>query len=283
MNFGGNKKMKKLLSISLTLLLITSCLTFINVSADNVTSQDGLYSYTLDENGNATITKALKDMSGEVIIPSVLDGHKVVEIGPSAFELKDGITSIRIPSSVKLVEQNAFNYMSDLASVYFEDGTEQIGRRVFKDCRSLSFIRLPNTLKIIEHSAFAYCKGLTSITIPKSVEKISAVLYDSDFVKQEVGGAFESSGITNITFESGSNLKTIGELAFSYSKLTRITIPASVEEIKESAFRKSDIRSIKFEENSKLKTIGIGAFLDCEYLSDISIPKTLDKIGEKAF
>lgn len=276
--------MKKLLSISLVLLLITSCLTFISVSADEVTSEDGAYTFTLDENGNATLTSALSGaLNGAITIPAEIDGHKVVEIGPNAFELKSGITSIRIPSSVKLVEQNAFAYMSDLTSVYFEDGTEQIGRRVFMSCYALSSVRLPNTLKIIEHSAFASCKGLTSITIPKSVEIISAVLYTSDFTTHEVGGAFANSGITSVTFESDSNLKTIGELAFSYSKLASITIPASVEEIKESAFRDSYIQSVKFEENSNLKTIGTAAFIDCEYLSDISIPKTINEIEQLAF
>lgn len=50
------------------------------MSAYDTTSEDGAYTYTLDENGNATITEAV-NVSGEVVIPAELDGHALVEIG----------------------------------------------------------------------------------------------------------------------------------------------------------------------------------------------------------
>lgn len=273
--------MKKLLSILLAILLVASCLTFISVSADELTSDDGAYTYTIDDNGDATITK-YNGSQLEVIIPSEIDSHKVVEIGKESFQFSK-ITSVTIPSSVKIVEQNAFAYSGSLASVIFEDGTEQIGRRAFRNCYALTSVKLPNTLKIIEHSAFVLCSKLTSITIPKSVEIISAVLYDSDITNNEVGGAFSDSGLTSITFESGSNLKTIGKIAFNYCKLKEITVPASVETIEEGAFSHSLIESVKFEDNSNLKTIGTSAFAYCEKLTDISLPDSLLTIGQYAF
>ena len=79
---------------------------------------------------------------------------------------------------------------------------------------------------------FADCTALTSIEIPASVETIEAAAFKG------------CSSLATVTFEKGSQLKTIGG-GGSYSSgafsdctaLTSIEIPASVETIKASAFK----------------------------------------------
>lgn len=96
-----------------------------------------------------------------------------------------------------------------LAAYSFSDGDNPIWRK----------IELPQTLKYINDHAFTVSK-LSEITIPKNVE----VLGDR---------AFETcKELKKVTFESGSNLKYIGERVFrKCGALSQLIIPASVEKI----------------------------------------------------
>ena len=60
----------------------------------------------------------------DVIIPSAIDGRTVAAIGMEAFAYNEIITTITIPSSVWLIEPNAFVGCTNLAIVYYE-GTEE--------------------------------------------------------------------------------------------------------------------------------------------------------------
>jgi len=72
----------------------------------------------------------------------------VTSIGNSAFEGCTNLSSVSIPSSVKVISAGAF-----------------------REC-SLSSITLPNSVTSIGSSAFRGCSGLTSVTIPNSVTSI---------------------------------------------------------------------------------------------------------------
>ena len=98
--------------------------------------------------------------------------------------------------------------------------------------------------------------------------------------------AFAYSGITGLTFETGSQLATIGDWAFFYcsSLVGNITIPASVTSIGGYAFRDTDITELNFETGSQLATIGESAFLYCSSLvGNITIPASVTSIGGYAF
>ena len=59
----------------------------------------GDYTYSLNEDGTATIVK-WKGRDSKLVIPDTLDGHIVSAIGDKAFILYFQITSITIPDSV---------------------------------------------------------------------------------------------------------------------------------------------------------------------------------------
>ena len=93
------------------------------------------------------------------------------------------------------------------------------------------------------------------------------------------------TGLTSITFASGSQLLTIGIQAFSScTGLTSITIPASVTTIGQSAFSSCNkFTSITFASGSNLKTIGANAFASCTSLTSIIIPSSVTTISDDAF
>ena len=63
-----------------------------------------------------------------------------------------------------------------------------------------------------------------------------------------------------------------------------VSFGKSVTEIGENAFEKCyDLSVIRFTEDSCLETIGDNVFLKCNSLSDITIPNSVNSIGQDAF
>ena len=257
-----------------------------------------------------------------VVIPA-----NATTIGNSAFEQCASLISIDIPANVETIGTAVFWGCSSLTTVTFEKGSqlktigggsssyygafsyctaltsieipasvETIGASAFKGCSKLATVTFEkeSQLKTIGggysepnyYGVFSDCTALTSIEIPASVETIEAAAFK------------DCSSLATVTFENGSQLKTIGggnshsysSGAFSYcSSLTSIEIPASVETIKASAFKGcSSLATVTFENGSQLKTIeggypSSGTFADCTALTSIEIPASVETIEAAAF
>ena len=176
------------------------------------------------------------------------------------------LTSIKIPASVKTIEEAAFKGCSSLATVTFEKGSQL--KTIGGDSYS--------------SGAFSDCTALTSIEIPASVETIEAAAFRG------------CSKLATVTFEKASQLKTIST-AFSSCPIISIEIPASVETIEAAAFKGcSSLATVTFEKGSQLKTISgdystgstsnySGVFSDCTALKSIEIPASVETIEAAAF
>ena len=151
----------------------------------------------------------------------------------------------------------------------------------FQKLKNLKKVILPNTLISIGGHAFAE-SGLQSIEIPASVETIATAAFKG------------CTALTTVTFEKGSQLKTI-EGGYSSSSayygafegctsLTSIEIPASAETIGENAFNRCKaLTTVTFEKGSQLKIIEVDAFEDCTSLTSIEIPASVETIESTAF
>ena len=93
---------KRIWSLLLAVALLVGMIP-IRVEAASITSGD--YTYQLTDN-EATITAA--NVSGEVVIPSHLDGYPVVSIGYEAFYQNTAITSVVITDTVELLASAHF-------------------------------------------------------------------------------------------------------------------------------------------------------------------------------
>ena len=124
----------------------------------------------------------------------------------------------------------------------------------------------------IKREAFAYDNDITSVTIPSSVDEIG------------INAFLLCDNLESVTFESGSNLKTIDGNAFGNTKIQSISIPASVENIGELAFTEcEELASVTFESGSNLKSIDGNAFFCCYALNNLTLPASLETIGREAF
>ena len=101
--------------------------------------------------------------SGNLVIPSVLGGCPVTEIGMGAFHGCSGLTSVTIPSGVKEINYGAFDSCSGLTSVTIPEGVTYLGA-AFDTCRSLTSVKLPASLTSIG-TPFVGCRGIKSFEV----------------------------------------------------------------------------------------------------------------------
>ena len=83
----------------------------------------------------------------------------------------DGLKSVKIPGSFKLIPLGYFNNCKALDNVQISEGVETIAG--FTNCISLKKIVLPKSVKVIEGGAFCGCKKLTSVKIQSKLDEIA--------------------------------------------------------------------------------------------------------------
>ncbi len=79
------------------------------------------------------------------------------------------------------------------------------------------------------------------------------------------------------------DLKTIGEMAFAFTKINNLIIPKNVTEIVGICYACTNLENVSFAEESQLKTIGASSFIMCSKLTSIIIPSLVTEIGSGAF
>ena len=202
--------LKKIFSILIMILLLVGvCGTVFAKDTYTATSTvNGVtanWEYELNDSNQIEnlICKNPTELTGNVTIPSNLDGKTVVTLGNNAFKSAIGITEITIPSTVK-----------------------EIGLWAFSGCTSLSKVDLGNVEKISDQS-FKNCTALTSIKIPKTLSKDAS------------GAPF--SGCTNLkNIELEEGMTVVPNYVCASTPIAEITIPSTVKEIGMWAFKSCD-------------------------------------------
>ncbi|MBC8561354.1 leucine-rich repeat protein [Jutongia huaianensis] len=213
-----------------------------------------VFEYTLDDDGNATITKYDGNVRA-LTIPDTLDGYTVVGIGKNAFAKNTYLQSVVIPDTVTVIQESAFAECTNLSSVVLSENLVDLGRAAFSEI------------------------ALTAIEIPKSLET-AHVSFDNG--RDCSDGPFENcEKLKIVTFEKGTT--HIAQFLFAgCTGLETISVPNTVTTIERYAFRKC-VNLKRVELADTIISIATGAFADCTVLSDINMPKSLKDIGEIAF
>ncbi|MDB4775165.1 leucine-rich repeat protein [Akkermansiaceae bacterium] len=187
----------------------------------NAASLDDLTYTTAD--GKVTITDCDEAATGELVIPSVIEGNLVTSIGDEAFRNCTSLTSITIPDGVTSIGEKAFEICRNLTSFTIPDSVTSVGDFAFRNCTSLTSITIPDGVTSIGEFAFRNCTSLTNITIPNSVTSIRVSTFS------------QCTSLTSITI--GNGVTSIGTSAFnSCRSLTDIMIPSGVTSIGDKAF-----------------------------------------------
>lgn len=179
--------------------------------------------------------------------------------------------------------------------IVISDEVTEIQEKGFYECGSLKSVVLPSTVKKIGEKAFGDCFYLSSLFIPESVKEICKDAFSScnSLYEIDFGGtvaqweAVEKNDVWNnnchvktvkctdgdwkrpvVLIEDGV---VVGKL---YNKMTSVTIPDGVREIRDNALCGcSCLKSVFISES--VKKIGINVFSSCALLSEITFGGTL--------
>ena len=257
---------------------------------DEMGQTQSRFTYTLDDDGNATIT-GCNNITSSLVIPSEIDGHTVVAIGSQAFYKAANLASVSIPNSVTYIGSEAFNGCTKLASVNLPANLETLKRCAFQNCTALTEINIPASLNVasypfegcsnlktihfedgitqITNYLFAGCTGLTDIEIPDTVTTIGYQAF------------YKAANLASVSIPD--SVTTINNEAFEYcTKLTSVEIPDSVTYIGSEAFKGcTKLASVKLPAN--LKTLKFDVFMNCSSLTEITIPASITALPSNTF
>lgn len=307
------KRIKKLLSVFICVILVTTATPFMNLFTATAENTEGFYTYEVI-NEEAIITGFDNSFSGDLTIPETLGGYPVTRIENYVF-YGCKLTNISIPDSVTSIGYYAFNscrYYRDESNwendvLYIDnhlievrtsvsgefnvkEGTKTIADYAFYDCDGITKVIMPDSLKSIGNAAFEDCYTIESVSMPNTVKSIGDFAFLACFSLKEVQipdsvekiGDFAFQYCENLTTATlGNNLKVIGNSAFQYcEKLQSVSIPASVEKIGDFAFQYCYIlKGINVaEENDNYCSSG-GALFDKDMTTLIQYPAGLESLS----
>ena len=235
------------------------------------------WSYEEDEGGGVTIT-GVSPSFGDIEIPAEINGRTVTGIADEAF-YEAGISSVRIPGTVKVIGWGAFSQCVRLSDVVIEEGVQVIGSNAFANNYSLEEIAIPASVVKIEANAFWFCSRLATVTFAGDEGAIDISYKAFSYTPYE-----DSKGVEWIVDGNGVLTRCIGACP------TELVIPPGVKAIGNSVFypwgengnpTAQSIRTVDFGE--ELEAIGSYAFYNCNNIGSLEIPGNVKTIGSCAF
>lgn len=242
------------------------------------------------------------EMTGEYTIPG-----SPQRINKMAF-YESRLSTVHIPSSVKVIEESAFLQSYGLTSIELPSGLDSIGMNAFDFCGNLETIAIPDNVSYIGGNAFHCCSKLQSAVLPRGMRCIpGGIFYSCPELRDvelperldSIGAyAFYSTGLVSLSLPEG--LKYIGEMAFSECRaLKKINLPETVDSIGYRAFqfcnsiqeplynskyfvRLPNIRG-EYTVPDGIRKIADYAFFSCDTVTAIYLPASVEEIGETAF
>ncbi len=283
-----------------------------HLSVDNLMAEDysGLISIEIPNTMKVIGNGAFNGCSGltNIDIP-----NSVTIIGRSAFWGCSGLASVTIGNSVTTIGEYAFFGCSGLTSIKIPNSVISIGESAFYECSGLTNITIPNSVTSIGKYAFCSCTGLTSVTIPNSVTSIgNEAFYGCSGLTEIYSFALLPATVSSSTF-SGCYSAT---LYVPYNALEKykaadywkefINIESITFEVDSKCYRVMDESSLSVMANNEEATrysgdvvipdsvtyagttfavtgIESNAFDGCYELTSITIPNSVETIGEQAF
>lgn len=308
--------MKKIFSLILSLAMLLTITSGLNLTAYADSSQYGNVYYEEKEDGTIEITDC-DDSVISIDIPSAIDGKSATSIGNNAFYSCKNLVNITIPDSITSIGNNAFEYCASLKSVLIPGSVKSIGNAAFNRCESLMNIEviknnsnyfsqdgvlfdknktkliqypignkriaydIPNGVKSFGDCAFDSCSTLKNITIPDSVTSIGWGVFSG------------STSLTNIDVsENNLNYSSYEGVLFNKNKTELIKYPIGNERtsynIPAGVINFGDVFSdcknlVNITIPNSVTNIGVGAFWQCANLASITITNSVTSIGNYAF
>lgn len=253
-------------------------------------SEDEKYfEFNITRQGTVSVSK-YKGKSECVVIPTFVHGKLVTEIGKGAFEGNMFISEISMSDQITGMQNNAFKDCISLKRVKLSNGIKKIFAGVFSGCKSLSEINIPDGVTDLPRYAFKD-SPLSTLYIGKSASILDSRNFFSNEYNPATGKITATRAIKIITVDndnpymtsSGSMIlsKDGTKLLCALGSSRSYVIPNGVVEIMPYAFANlARLSDVSLPES--LELIGDNAFSDTA-VRTISFGKSVKRIGDDAF
>ena len=260
--------MKRILFIlSMTLLCFP---TIVNAHDFEISTKDGQRLYfnitdsvkrTVEVTYCGSITsRARNNYRGTLnLTPQVRYKNKVyciTAIGAKAFSGSTGLTSLELPSGILYINDFAFEGCSKLTRIAFPSNAIKIGTGAFFGCKALNSIVLGGEWTSVNLKDFQWSKNLKSIKIPARVRSIKNL---------KALTALESIEIDS----DNQNFKSVNGVLYSKSGEILYGCPKAYKD------------TLRIADGTK--TILLGSIADCQKISCVVIPASVDYLSFREF
>lgn len=262
---------------------------------------DGIY-YNIYNDGTCQVFTTVNPKKAP--IPSTIyhpdDGktYIVTRIKDEGFINRKSLSSVTLPSTLKIIGNSAFYGCSILSGIDIPDGVTTIGGGAFGGTKLFS-VKIPSSVQSIGQNPFNYTTYLSSIivedgnTVYDSRSNCNAIIETEtntlisgckntvipDGVISIADDAFSSCiGLTSIDIPN--SVTSIGTNSFSGSGLTSIIIPSSVNSIADWAFFNCNLTSVVIGSDIPVE-IGYFTF-NCQANATLYVPYGCKEAYESA-
>ena len=230
-------------------------------------------------------------------VTNITISNGVTSIGANAFSGLKNLTSVTISNSVTSIGSNAFSNCSALRSIAIPGSVTSIGSNAFSGCTGLKDLTISNGVQTIAQYAFSGCTGLTSVTFPDSMTSIAYyafygctnltdvyITYDTKFNT----GSSSFPSTTTVHYRYNTSLAHTFDIENGVLKGYTgpggdVVIPEGVTSIAAngSTIFNGHVTSITFP--STMTELSGPVLMGCSYLTDVTIPASITKIGAEVF
>ena len=208
--------------------------------------------------------------SGCSALKSVTLSDEMTEIASYAFYQCESLSSVKLPPSIKLIDDRVFAECKNLETVNLSDtAIVEVGSGAFNSCSKLQSAILPDTVEKVGDYAFEDCTGLREFKGGKALKSIGSWAFARD------------SSLVAVDLSEG--LEYIGQFAFSdCTSLEELKLPNSITETQTSILA-GCVNLKKTNIPTGLTRLSGGFFQDCRSLTEITIPDSIKEIGDSVF
>lgn len=234
---------------------------------DFVTLRDSVPNLTTLDIGSATIA-AYTGTDGTTGAPNYTYKANVMPTSafynPNTFASKEGLTSIKLPTSMTAIGDDAFYFCSGLTIINIPPTVTSIGEWAFYGCTGLTTIDIPHSVLKIGKNAFVYCSAMINIAEENpNYSSSEGVLFNKTKTK-----VIQCPISKNGNYAIPITVDSIGSKAFWYCKeIAAINIPLAVTVIDDYAFTACNFSTIEIPKS--VGSIKNYAFYGCSSLISI--------------
>lgn len=228
--------------------------------------------------------------------------ERITEIPKYCFARCENLKNIDIPASIKVIKEGAFQYCG-VKELNMPNGVVEIGDFAFSDTKNLEKINIPDACEKMGLAIFRNSPKLNNLQISKNHPAFvlaDNVLYSKDYstlyycipscsgdiildkrtVSVMNSAFYGCANIKNIEFNEG--LEYIGNLSFyNCTGIEKLTLPKGLLYLGSGSFEGcASINTIIIP--NTVREIDGFCFMNCN-ISELTIPGSVEKIGDKAF